>query len=364
VHVMEITSSLRNYSVDFPQSPDFFSRLLSRFPNHFTIIDENVWRLYGGTLLSAVDLERAAVLPVEEERKSLESVLLLYDRLVRQTAKRNITVISVGGGILQDISGFAASTIYRGVNWVYVPTTLLAQADSCIGGKTSLNYGPYKNLIGTFYPPAEVLVHTAFLQTLQDLDFYSGLGEVVKLAIIGGDEATGEMVRLLPRMLERQERALHQGVHRSLLIKSRYITEDEFDSGIRNFLNYGHCFGHALESTTEFAVPHGQAIVVGMLLANIVGRRRNLLSSDLFDFLTQKLILPSIKVRLRPEQMAVGPVVGAMKQDKKRTGKDLPLVMLMDAFKMAKVDDLKESEAADALAEGMDILGSAGGVTT
>lgn len=362
--VIEIRSSLRNYSVDFPRSADFFTKVLGRFPNHFTVIDENVWRLYEGTLLNAVDPEKAAVLPIEEERKSLESVLPLYDRLVRQTAKRNITVISVGGGILQDISGFAVSTIYRGINWIYVPTTLLAQADSCIGGKTSLNYGSYKNLIGTFYPPAEVLVHTPFLQTLQDLDFYSGLGEVVKLATIGGKDSTEEMVELLPRMFAREERALHEGVQKSLLIKSRYIAEDEFDLGIRNFLNYGHCFGHALESTTEFAVPHGQAIVVGMLLANIVGRRRNLLSQHLFDFLTQKLLLPSIRVRLQPEQMATGPVVGAMKQDKKRTGHDLPLVMLTDAFKMVKADDLKESEVSTALAEGMDLLGCAGGITT
>ena len=137
------------------------------------------------------------MLPVREERKTLETVQELYGHFLGRSAKRNMTLISIGGGILQDISGFAASTLYRGINWVFVPTTLLAQADSCIGSKTSLNYQGYKNLLGTFYPPNEVYIYMPFLATQAELDFYSGLGEVVKLHLMGGAERTRELIALL-----------------------------------------------------------------------------------------------------------------------------------------------------------------------
>ena len=347
---MMVKSALRDYPVHFAETTGFLAEL-ENYPQRCYVVDENVWRLYGDGCLSGIDRRNVLVLPIAEERKCLEMVQQIYDTLMERSAKRNMTLISIGGGILQDVSGFAASTLYRGVNWVFVPTTLLAQADSCIGSKTSLNYKGYKNIIGSFYPPSKVFVHAAFLQTQGDVDFRSGLGEVVKLHAMGGEGSTAEMVSLLPAILRREPAALLKAVRNSLRIKYSYIADDEFDTGRRNLLNFGHCFGHALEATSAFEIPHGQAVVLGMVLAGIVANKRGLLSPEFQSFLNEALLLPSLAVRPAPEHLAVDAVVAAMKKDKKRTGEGLPLILLTDDYGMHRVDDLTEREVAAALSD-------------
>jgi len=346
---MKIESNIRDYDVHFADQPDFL-REFARFPQRCFVVDENVWRIYGDTILRDIaPADDVIVLPIGEELKNLKSVGLLYDRLTERAAKRNMTMISIGGGITQDVTGFAASTLYRGINWVFVPTTLLAQADSCIGGKTSLNYKGFKNLVGTFYPPSEVFIHTGFLTTQADADFFSGLGEVVKLHLLGGPERAAEIEKLLPAIMRRDAAALLTGVRNSLEIKQGFITEDEFDTGRRNLLNYGHCFGHALESISNFEVPHGQAVVAGMLLANIVARRRNLLPPPREASIAEQLLLPSLVVKPREVHLNPDAMVGAMRNDKKRTGEGLALIMMEDNYEFSKVNDLGTAEVAGAL---------------
>lgn len=347
---MKIHSNIRDYEVHFCETDDFLDGL-KRFKERFYVVDANVHRCHAGGCLRGIAAEAPLVFPVSEERKSLDAVLELYDLLTARAAKRNLTLISVGGGILQDITGFAASTLYRGINWIYVPTTLLAQADSCIGSKTSLNYKRFKNLIGTFYPPAEVFIYTPFLATLDEVDFFSGVGEVVKLHIMGGEDTTRLLIERFDALARREPAALQFAVEQSLRIKQGYITEDEFDSGRRNMLNFGHCFGHAIESAADFAVPHGQAVVVGILLANIVARRRGLLSERLCDFFARELLLPSLRTRIRPEFLAPEAVVEAMKKDKKRVGENLALIMIDERYTMLRVSDLTPADAAIALEE-------------
>lgn len=298
--LITIKSNIRDYTVSFPESFQFLQEL-EQYRERCYAIDKNVWRLYSEGPLKDLRHSDVIVLPIEEELKSLESVQKLYDYLVQRSAKRNLTLISIGGGILQDISGFAASTLYRGINWVFIPTTLLAQADSCIGAKTSLNYKAFKNLIGTFYPPSQVLIHTPFLLTQEDVDFYSGLGEVVKLHMIGGTDSMHRIIAALPAIIGREPDALLESVQSSLLIKKGFITEDEFDTGRRNMLNFGHCFGHAIESAARYEIPHGQAVVLGMLLANIVARERGLLSDEFYQFIMRELLLPSLAVKVRSD---------------------------------------------------------------
>ena len=164
-----------------------------------------------------------------------------------------------------------ASVLYRGVGWIYVPTTLLAMADSCIGGKTSLNLGSRKNLLGTIYPPNRVIVHAPFVNTLSGDDFASGVGEIVKLHMLGGAGHAEELRAILPALMSRETSVVHRATRTSLEVKRDFIEEDEFDRGRRNLLNYGHCFGHALEAASDFAIPHGLAVVVGMRLADLSG---------------------------------------------------------------------------------------------
>lgn len=347
---IEMHSNVRDYRVNFVDDTDFLSDYLA-LPDCAFILDENVWACHGDGCLSALKEEDIILLPISEERKRLESVLELYDRIMERDAKRNMTVVSVGGGITQDITGFMVSTLYRGVNWVFVPTTLLAQADSCIGSKTSLNYRHFKNLVGTFYPPTAIYIHTPFLKTQAESDFLSGLGEAVKLHLMGGEEKSAQLLGGFTAIMNRDPDAIMKAIKDSLLIKQSFIAGDEFDTGRRNLLNFGHCFGHALESATDFAVPHGLAVVIGMILSGIVAVRRGLLSPDLNNFLTRELLMPVARNALESLRFDPAPVIEAMKHDKKRTGADLTLVMLADGYQMMKVTDLTEKEALDALNE-------------
>lgn len=344
---IKVASRLRDYVLE--ERADDWAAVVAGRPGTFAIVDENVWRLHGDGVLSGV--RDPVVLPIDEEHKTLATVSWLYDELLRRGLRRNGCVLSVGGGITQDLTGFAVSTLYRGVRWVYAPTTLLAQADSCIGGKTSLNYGPYKNLIGTMYPPERVVLDPRFLGTLSSDDFFSGLGEVVKLHVLGGAETARRLADGMEALLGRRADVLGAAVLASLHIKVPYIEEDEFDRGRRNLLNFGHCFGHALEAATSFAVPHGQAVVLGMLLAETVAIQRGIASAPFRHDLEQGLLLPALVRHVALDGAGRDSVIEAMRHDKKRTGTGLALVMCVDEYRMLQVADLTEAEARAALDE-------------
>ncbi|MDO8804020.1 MAG: 3-dehydroquinate synthase family protein [Elusimicrobiota bacterium] len=345
-----VKSKLKDYEVFFGEAAEYLPRLAAG-PDCVFAIDENVWRLHKDSALKSLESAPKVILPIGEAVKTLESVQLLYDRIVGFSPKKNMRLVSIGGGITQDITGFAASTLYRGVKWTFIPTTLLAQADSCIGGKTSLNFKSYKNLVGTFYPPTEVYISAGFLSTLVDGDYLSGLGEIAKLCIIGGAESAGAFADALAGLLGREPAALTRFLRLALEIKKGYIEEDEFDAGRRNILNFGHCFGHAIESATGFAVSHGIAVVYGILLANIAARRRGLLSEDAERSMRDRILMPLISSAAAAAPFDGNLIIQGMKKDKKRTGAKLALVMALDGFKMARVDDLEETEAAAAIGE-------------
>jgi 3-dehydroquinate synthase len=347
---LQIRSRIGDYTVDFDDGAAWAERLAA-LEHAFVVVDENVWRLHADGVLAPLRAAAPVVLPISEEGKVYATVAELCDLVIARAAKRNCVVVSIGGGITQDVTGYLASTLYRGVRWMYAPTTLLAMADSCIGGKTSLNHGARKNLIGTMYPPEHVLVHAPFVGTLSQEDYFSGLGEVVKLHLLGGQGAVDELREALPALLAREARAVRVATRASLLIKRAFIEEDEFDRGRRNLLNYGHCFGHALETATDFAVPHGQAVVIGMLLAGSVARRRGLLTAAEERRRRVELLLPVLRDRPLLDETAMAAVVEAMKYDKKRTGEGLALVMVGDGLRAVQVADLGEQEARDALAE-------------
>jgi 3-dehydroquinate synthase len=293
MHVINMKSKVRDYTVAFPERVDFIRDLTAKSDSIF-VVDSDVWHHHKDGCLKSLSESSVVVFPVSEERKNLKSVEELYDRFMDSAAKKNMNLVSIGGGILQDVTGFAATTLYRGINWTFLPTTLLAQADSCIGSKTSLNYKRFKNLVGTFYPPSEVFIYAPFLATLKEVDFFSGLGEVVKLHIMGGKETTAKLIELLPRIRKREPDALMTCVRNSLMIKQNYMEGDEFDLGRRNLLNFGHCFGHALETVSDYAIPHGQAVVIGMVFANIAAGSRGFLSSEQAGFLCRELLLNTI----------------------------------------------------------------------
>jgi 3-dehydroquinate synthase len=341
--VISIHSNVRDYTAHF-QSDDTFLDTFDRFPQRLFVIDENVWQHHGTGVLSAIPEADRMLFAVSEERKGLESVTEIYDRLMERSAKKNMTLISIGGGIVQDVTGFVASTLYRGLNWVFVPTTLLAQADSCIGSKTSLNYKRYKNLIGTFYPPSELHIYAPFLKTLDEADFLSGLGEVVKLHVMGGKESADSLISDISAVLSRQPESLLKAIKSSLSIKLSYMEGDEFDTGRRNLLNFGHCFGHALETVSRYEIPHGQAVVVGMIFANLAALRRGWINQDTAELLLNKLLQKSLSIPMHERYFDYNGILEAMKQDKKRVGADLVMVMMKDDFSFEKAVDFSEEE--------------------
>lgn len=346
--VIKVKSNLRDYEVHIGPAQDFVKHL-AHLEHKFFVVDENVWHCYADRILSTLPRSETITFAALEERKTLEGVQEIYEHLLGQSAKRNLTLITIGGGILQDVTGFVASTLYRGINWIFIPTTLLAQADSCIGSKTSLNYGRYKNLIGSFYPPSTIWIDPSFLKTLQARDFYSGLGEIVKLHIMAGEEKIQQFLGAYDSICSLDMHALQHAIQASLEIKINYITDDEFDLGRRNMLNYGHCIGHAIESVSNFRIPHGQAVVEGMILANHIAERRGMLSEERRHFIETRLLIPSLNMRAQPPDLQPAAIIEAMGRDKKRTGSGLTLIMVTDAGEMVRVNDLEPREVRSAL---------------
>ena len=214
-----------------------------------------------------------------ETEKSLDRIPPLIEQLRAAGTSRQAKLLALGGGIVQDISAFVASIYMRGLRWDYMPTTVLAMVDSCIGGKSSINVGPYKNLVGTFHPPERVLIDPALAGTLPDDQKASGLIEAAKICFCKGEDSFARHVSYGPSVTMGVA-ALEQVIVNSLLAKKWFIEIDEFDKKERLLLNFGHTFGHAIEGATHFAVSHGIAVGLGILCAIEFERQRGVSYKD------------------------------------------------------------------------------------
>ena len=248
---------------------DAFRELARPLPGAHYLLDANVAGRYQEQLSAVLGSPSVLTITATEEAKSLERFPAYVEHLVSRGVRRGQPLIAVGGGIIQDIACFLAATLLRGLEWRFYPTTLLAQADSCIGSKSSINCGGAKNILGTFTPPRRVGIDLAFLGTLPESDVRSGIGEMLKVHAIEGPKSFDRIAADYPRLLS-DRKILADYVLRSLRIKKGLIEKDEFDRGVRRVMNYGHSFGHAIEAATGFAIPHGLAVTVGMDMANYV----------------------------------------------------------------------------------------------
>jgi 3-dehydroquinate synthase len=245
---------------------------------HF-VVDSTVAELHADTCLPVVESGRAVVLTATERTKNLDRIPAFAEALLRNGIRRDTQLVAVGGGITQDIACFLASILMRGLSWKFYPTTLLAQADSCIGSKSSINVGAVKNSAGTFWPPETIVIDSGFLGTLSESELRSGIGEIIKVHIIDGPQSFDRLAAEYDRLISAPE-VLGDAVRRSLHIKKRIIEADEFDTGPRQVLNYGHTFGHAIESATDYSIPHGIAVTIGMDMANYVAVEVGALAPD------------------------------------------------------------------------------------
>ena len=277
-----VQSSQGPYTVGFDRSLGELVAHLGAIQSSVVLVDRSIITHYSVPLRALLESRPVYVIEANEDEKTLEGCARALTFLQQSNASRQTQVIAIGGGIVQDIATFCTHVYYRGLQWTYVPTTLLGMADSCIGAKASINFNGFKNQLGVFHSPSGVRICEAFLATLPDEEVRSGYGEIVKLHLAGSREAFTGMARTLDAGGFRNEQ-LSGFVRASLLIKKAVIEVDEFDNGIRRTLNYGHTFGHALEAVTHHAVPHGLAVVWGMDLINFIGVKRGLLAQADFD---------------------------------------------------------------------------------
>lgn len=311
-----------------PYSVFFDDRLLSdpgrifEGQPHF-VIDANVARLYGSQLHAVLDHPNAIVIEATEENKSIEKAVPVLERLVLDKVRRDHTLVAIGGGVVQDITCFIASTLLRGLPWRFVPTTLLAQADSCIGSKSSINLGATKNILGTFNPPQSIYICAEFLDTLESRDIHSGIGEILKVHAIDGIAAFDSLAADFDRLFSNRA-VLLKYVRAALRVKQRYIEEDEFDRGIRNIFNYGHSFGHAIESATGYAVPHGIAVTMGMDMANFIAVERGLLPAE--HYRRMHRVLRRNYTGFSSIRISLDELLAALMKDKKNTSTALGLI--------------------------------------
>ena len=272
---LRIKSSRSTYTVEIGVDVAAFLRTQLRAEDA-VFVDSNVLLLHPW-IKECIGIDRIVSLDVSEDLKSLKGVSMILDMLQTKGVTRSARLVAIGGGVVQDALSFAASILFRGVEWVFIPTTLLAQSDSCIGSKTSINHGNQKNQLGTFFPPTKICIDARFLETLPDEQIRSGVGEMFHYFLVSG-EGDFEFAKLELDSALSDRSNMCPLIEKSLVIKKAMVEIDEFDCGPRRIFNYGHSFGHALEAATNFAIPHGIAVSIGMDLANYLSADRELVT--------------------------------------------------------------------------------------
>jgi len=336
-----IRSYRHKYSVEFVS--DYAGALRDQLrPGDYLIIDQHVLELHPGLRVCVEGFQRILIDP-SEQAKSYEALIPIIQELIDNRFTKKNRLVAIGGGIVQDISAFTASILFRGVDWLFFPTNLLTQCDSCIGSKTSINFGAYKNQLGGFFPPKAVYIDLAFLSTLPAREIHSGLGEMMHYFLVSEEDDFRWAETQLDGALH-DRKVLRQMIRRSLEIKKDMIERDEFDQGPRNVFNYGHSFGHALESATRYAVPHGIAVSYGMDLANVISSRLGLIPISLRNRI--RPVLAKVWSDTAVDQVDCSAFCAALAHDKKNEGRKIKVILTNGIGQMFKTTLVLESEIA------------------
>ncbi len=319
----------------------------------FLLTSPRVWASLRASLQKGIVRPAKAKVILFDDReasKNLATVERLCRGLARAGADRKCTLVAAGGGVVGDVSGFVAASFLRGVRLVHIPTTLVAQVDSAIGGKTGVNLPEGKNLAGAFYQPDLVLADQATLKTLPDREYRSGIYEIIKYGVIGDAALFGQLERNLDKLIRRDPRILSAMIPRCIALKLRITSEDEKESGVREILNFGHTLGHALESVTRYRVfRHGEAVGWGMIVAAALGIASNNLSVEdavrIIRLVRRVGPLPAL-----PKVPATR-ILAAMRSDKKTRGGKLRFVLPTQIGSVARGVELPESLIEETWAE-------------
>lgn len=332
-----VKSVPRAYPIDFYASAMPGQRLTQEILAHpapLLLIDSIIEQLHFSGPEEQAALAALAKVPrfsvvATEGAKEIGTVLEIVDFLEQQGATKTSMLYVVGGGILQDLGAFSGAMYKRGLPWTLVPTTLLAQADSCVGGKTALNQKHTKNLLALFSAPRRVVIDAGFLKTLPKPDILSGAGEIFRLCITGGRDFLNVFAAELPAFLADDPQATARLTATSLSAKRAVVEFDEFELDIRRSMNYGHSFGHALEALSDYQIPHGVGVSIGILVENQIAHQRGMLSTEERDwmFALGRQIIPDA-ARATFANTSLNGVLDLFKRDKKTEGTVLKLATL------------------------------------
>jgi 3-dehydroquinate synthase len=320
---------------------------LGRFSSVHVVSSPKVWRAIVASIRRDLSARNSSthnssivhLVNDAETLKNLRTVESLSRELVRSGADRKSLIVAVGGGVIGDVVGFVAASYLRGVALVHVPTTLVSQVDSSIGGKTGVNLPEGKNLVGAFYPPRLILTDPVVLRSLPDREFRGGLAEVIKHSIIADAEMFAYLEQNIAKVLRRDPAALEYLIPRNAAIKARVVTKDERESGLREILNFGHTFAHALESTTKYRrYQHGEAVAWGMMAAALLGHEIGICKAD---YVSRIVALIRRVGPLPPwPRVPAKALINAMRSDKKTLHGKLRFVLSPRLGKAASYEDV------------------------
>lgn len=316
------------------------------------ISDSTVYELFGAKLsASLIDIgvkPLKVIIPSGETSKSMEFVTEIYRELAKNSIERNDSIFALGGGIIGDIAGFVASTYLRGLPFIQVPTTLLAQVDSSIGGKVGINFNKWKNLVGSFYQPKAVVIDVDVIAGLPEMEKSNGLAEMIKTAFISSDYLVSFLESRKDNLLNLDSSSMVLLVEECCRFKSNIVEQDEKESSLRRILNYGHTMGHAIESSTDLRWTHGQAVAAGMVFAAVMAYRLGLGPADIVKRLVNILKAANLPTILPPLKMS--DVMSAISHDKKRIGGNIPYVILQSPGK-TRIVEVDENTIEDTVKE-------------
>ncbi|KXZ39531.1 3-dehydroquinate synthase [Alkalithermobacter thermoalcaliphilus JW-YL-7 = DSM 7308] len=318
------------------------------FDKILIVTDKNVENLYLKSILSKIqDKTYVYVIEPGEKSKTLDTYKEIFTFALEKGLTRKSLIIALGGGVVGDISGFVASTYMRGLSLLHCPTTLLSQVDSSIGGKTGINIGNFKNVMGTFYNADSIYINISTLTTLSDEDFISGMAEVIKYSLIWDYDFLDYLIYKRKSILDKDKTVLCNIVKKCIDIKSYIVENDHRETGLRKILNLGHSFGHGIERLGN--LPHGYAVSIGTCMAFKLSLDRNLIGKNYYDKLINTYKDFGLPVSF--EGISEFEILDIMKKDKKNNFSKYNLVLPVDFGKVQVFDDINEEEIISVIKE-------------
>lgn len=294
------------------------------------VTDSNVEKLYAEQIRELLEKKAKKVIvftfEAGEENKNLDTVKKLYEKLIIEKFDRKDMLLALGGGVTGDLTGFAAATYLRGIDFIQIPTTLLSQVDSSVGGKTGVDFDSYKNMIGAFYMPKLVFTNTSVLSTLPEQQFYSGMGEVLKYGLIKSEGFFSWLVSNLYEIYEKDTDVLEEMIYESCNFKKMIVEKDPTEQGERALLNFGHTIGHAIERQMNFKYYHGECVALGMIAAAHISWKRDLLSTEEFFEIRDMFVAFNLPISITDTD--AGQILEATKSDKKMENDKIKFILL------------------------------------